>query len=330
MVSQGKLREFWRRRGLGNFLLLPLAGCYWLAWHARRWGYAATGNSSKRLPVPVIIAGCLVAGGGGKTTLVHALVTGLRARNLTPGIISRGYGSKQGAPRLVPPMPDPAEVGDEPAFLATTLQVPMAVGHNRPATGRLLLERHPEVNVLISDDGLQHLALHREFEIIALSSRYDLGNRWLLPAGPLREPASRLRTVDAVVRKGKALHPGEHSLRLGHPELRDSAGAPVAVSSLAGRRVCAIAGIAEPDDFFNDVQAAQIQLAQRLPFPDHHSFKREELDELKADHVIMTSKDAIKCRRFNDSRIIEFIRQPSVDDALLNQILAHVNRFQPA
>lgn len=325
MSQQTGIREFWRRRQLANILLLPLAGIYWLGWCVKRW---RARRAQLSLPVPVIIAGGLTAGGGGKTTLTQALVAGLRHHDLVPGVIARGYGSQETAPRLVQTTSSPQDVGDEPALLARQLQVPVAVGVDRVAAARCLLEHHPEVNVIVSDDGLQHLRLPREFEIIVLTD-YQLGNGWLLPAGPLREPARRLHHVDAIVRKGTPAGTNEFSLQLGPPQLFNAEGKPVAAAELAGQCVCALAGIAEPNEFFATVISAGIEANQTKVFADHHAYQPEELAQIKADWLVMTAKDAIKCKDFNDPRIIELRCQATLDEALLIQIVNRVNRFQP-
>lgn len=322
MSLRPQIRKFWQHRRWGNYLLLPLSGLYWLLWHARQ---LLAQQATRSLPVPVIIAGGITAGGGGKTTLVAALVTGLREHNLTPGVIARGYGRRR--PDIVlatATTHTPAELGDEAAMLYHSLAVPVCVGTERYQVAQTLLAAHPEIDVIISDDGLQHVALPRDFEII-VNSAYGHGNGWLLPAGPLREPATRLATVDALVRKGAPVPAGEYALTLGTPTLLAN-NQEIEFAALAKKNICAIAGIAEPASFFAELRHAGISLNQTKVFADHHNYTATDLAQIDADWIIMTAKDAIKCNQFKDRRIIEFRSSPTLDPVLLAKIVTRVRR----
>jgi tetraacyldisaccharide 4'-kinase len=248
----------------------------------------------------VVVVGNLIVGGAGKTPTVLWLVDRLRAAGRRPGILSRGYGGSQVVAEVRADS-DPLRVGDEPALLASRSGVPVFVGRRRAAAGRALLKAHPGVDVLVCDDGLQHLGLARDVEIAVVDGR-GVGNGRLLPAGPLREPARRLDTVDAVVhnfqKKGTSaagcyvmsLQPGSF-YRLNDPETRCAAG------DLAGRRLFAIAGIGHPQRFFDTLGALGLHFEAR-PFPDHHAFVPGDLSFAAGGVLLMTEKDAIKCRPF--------------------------------
>ena len=324
------LRSFWRRRGLGNVALLPLSLLFLLAATLRRLAYRAGIFRVYRPGVPVIISGCITAGGGGKTTLTIALVEGLRERGLVPGVISHGHGRMGFGATLVSPEDDPAQMGDEAVMVSAVAKVPVAVAKSRPDAARLLLKDHPDIDVIVSDDGLQHLALGRDIELVVLSDGFGLGNGWLLPAGPLRERPSRLRSVDAVVRKGSPRAESESELALGQPELLNAEGKAITAADLSGQRVVAVAGIAEPEGFFGDLRKHGVDPVECVAFPDHHHYSADDLLALKADLVVMTEKDEIKCRRLGDDRIAVFRRHPTLDPILLDEIANRVNEARTA
>ena len=271
----------------------------------RRGAYARGWLHSYRLGVPVIIVGNLSVGGSGKTPLVIWLVTQLRSAGYSPGVVLRGYGgsaARHDRPVLVQTGSDTGLVGDEAVLLRARTAAPVAVCRDRVRAARLLADEG--VSVIVSDDGLQHLALARNFEIAVIDGERGLGNGYLLPAGPLREPSERLGQVDAVVvngegsfRAGPEGTAGIFTMRLTGERLVPFAGGsePKALSSLAGRRVHAVAGIGHPQRFFAQLRAAGLAVIEH-PFPDHHRYRAEELvfgDQLP---VLMTEKDAVKCR----------------------------------
>jgi tetraacyldisaccharide 4'-kinase len=252
---------------------------------------------SERLPVPVIVVGNIVAGGAGKTPLTIALVEALRARGRKPGVVSRGYGGSACSPLLLGAQPDPAMTGDEPALIKLRTGAPVAIGARRAEAARLLL---PEgVDVIVADDGLQHYVLARDIEICVIDGARRFGNGRLLPAGPLREPESRLRDVDFIVCNGGETHDGEVPMRLTISNAVALAG-PSHVSPLAafsGKRVHALAGIGHPQRFFDTLRALGIEVVEH-PFPDHHRYTAADLAFGDGLPVLMTEKDAVKCRAF--------------------------------
>ncbi len=250
---------------------------------------------------PVIVVGNLTAGGSGKTPLVIALVEALRARGRKPGVVSRGYGGTEHGPLLLDDLPDPASVGDEPCLIRRRAGVEVAVGRDRAAAARLLLARG--VDVVIADDGLQHLALARDIEICVIDGQRRFGNGLLLPAGPLREPLSRLDGIAFRVCNGGAAQAGEVPMELvgdvAVPVERAAATRPLA--AFAGQRVHAVAAIGNPQRFFSALRARGLDVIEHA-FADHHAFVADDLafgDELP---VLMTEKDAVKCVRFAAAR----------------------------
>lgn len=263
----------------------------------RGWAYRMGVRPSVRLPVPVIVVGNLTAGGAGKTPVTLKLVDWLQAAGYRPAIVSRGYGGKARQAMPVLPDSDPTLVGDEPLLLARRAGCPVWIGRRRAEAGRQLLVFHPEVDVLVADDGLQHYALARDLEIAVVDGRRGFGNGWLLPAGPLREPVRRLNQVVAVVLNGDArfdpgLLPPVFTMHLAGARFRNLLDPSHTASSseLTGVTLHAMAGIGHPQRFFDHLAALGLK-CENHAFPDHHAFSQ---DDLPAGRLLMTEKDAVK------------------------------------
>ena len=321
---RGGARAFWARRGAANVALLPLAALFTLCVFMRRLAYRSGLLRQRRAGVPVVVAGGITAGGGGKTTLTLALVDALAERGFSPGVVARGHGGSSPGVALVDANSDPALCGDEAVMAALQAGVPVAVGADRPAAAAALLAANPGVAVIVSDDGLQHYALARDVELVALDAGYRLGNGWPLPAGPLREGKGRLKEVMATVVKGGAPIAGEHALALGEPRLEDMGGREVGPGELTGKEVVAVAGIAEPGGFFDDLRSFGVAPVECVAFPDHHAYEPADLLKIDADHIVMTAKDAVKCRRMGDRRVLRFTQRASLDPALADAVAARL------
>jgi tetraacyldisaccharide 4'-kinase len=306
-------------------MLTPLAGLYGLLLLIRRALYALGLLQQTRLPVPVIVVGNVFVGGTGKTPFVIWLVEQLRARGWHPGVISRGYGAQHDQVTEVNVDSDYQAAGDEPLLIIQRTGVPVVVGRRRVAAGHQLLRAHPEVDILISDDGLQHYALARTLEIQICDSRGH-GNGWLLPAGPLREPASRRSdffVVNAAAAPFKVtsnapsdtqsrapsdatskLPPtadihrmtlqAEFAERLNQPSQRQ-----LLSTISSGKRIIAAAGIGHPQRFFDMLSEHGIALADTLALPDHFDYRHNPFATVSADMILITEKDAVKCARIN-------------------------------
>jgi tetraacyldisaccharide 4'-kinase len=283
-------------------LLLPLSLLYGTLARLRRMAYAGGLLRQVRLPVPVVVVGNLTLGGTGKTPLTIWLARHLVAAGWRVGIVSRGYGGHASEwPQQVRGDSDPGVVGDEAVLIARRTGVPMAVAPERVAAARALIEACG-CNLILSDDGLQHYALARDIEIAVVDGVRRLGNRHCLPAGPLREPQSRLKAVDLIVTQGLAER-GEFAMSyrpLGIYPLRP--GQPLGLDHLRGQRVHCVTGIGNPQGFFALVRSLGAQVIPHA-YPDHHEFAPEELQFEDADLVLMTEKDAVKCERFATARL---------------------------
>ena len=252
---------------------------------------------SHRAGVPVIVVGNLIAGGSGKTPLVLWLAEFLKDHGWTPGIVSRGYGARLEAPREASIASEPDQVGDEPIVLARRSGCTVWVGPDRVRACEALRHQHPDVDIILLDDGLQHYRLARDLEICVVDAR-GFGNGFLLPAGPLREPRTRLRSVDAVVAHGTDAVRG-YAMRLEGDLLNCLADARERrpAKAFAGQRVHAVAGIGDPKRFFLHLAHLGLKVVPH-PFPDHHRFAPADLEFGDTLPVVMTEKDAVKCRRF--------------------------------
>lgn len=287
--------KHWYGRGLVAWLLWPASLMFRMAVAARRALYRLRVLKSEHPGVPVIVVGNLTAGGSGKTPLVIWIAEFLKTKGWTPAIVSRGYGARIQQPRAATIADDAAEVGDEPILLSRRSGCPVWVGADRAAVARALREAHPDVDVLILDDGLQHYGLRRDLEIAVVDGR-GFGNGLLLPAGPLREPAGRLRSVDAVVSHGATVH--GYAMKLSGDTLHRMCDAAErrAVASFGADKVHAVAGIGDPNRFFLHLARLGMKVLPH-PFPDHHPFSAQDLEFAGEAPVVMTEKDAVKLRR---------------------------------
>ena len=287
--------KFWYRRGAIAWLLWPISLLFGIAVGVRRLAYALRLLKSAHPGIPVIVVGNLTVGGSGKTPLVIWLAEFLKSKGWTPGIVSRGYGVRVEAPRAATVASEAREVGDEPILLARRSGCPVWIGPDRVEVARALRAQHPEVNVLVLDDGLQHYRLRRDLEIALLDAR-GLGNGFLLPAGPLREPGLRLRSVDAVVANGLAVKQDFTMLLDGDTLHRmTDARERAPLKAFAGQKVHAVAGIGDPNRFFVDLARAGLRVLPH-PFPDHHRFAPGDLEFGDDAPVVLTEKDAVKLR----------------------------------
>jgi tetraacyldisaccharide 4'-kinase len=295
MSVQSWLNRIWYDRAAPPWWLLPLSLTYGAVAGSRRYLYVKRLRKPTHLSLPVVVVGNLSVGGTGKTPLVCWLVARLTDLGFKPGVVTRGYGGSFANVRLIDSFDDPHVVGDESILLARRTGAPVAIGRDRPAASQLLV--NAGCDVVVSDDGLQHYALARDCEIVVIDGDRRFGNGWLLPAGPLRETPARLAAADAiVVNGGRALLDGALSMRLeAKGALSLVGGGAKALTEFAGRSVHAVAGIGNPERFFNMLRAHGIEVVGHA-LPDHARLQAADISFADERPVLMTEKDAVKCQ----------------------------------
>lgn len=301
------LQKQWRAGSPWQVVLAPLAMLFMGLLAIRKALYRHGWLKSTRLSVPLIVVGNITLGGTGKTPMVIYLAEQLQTAGFKPGIISRGYGGKLKLPTPVFAHSNPGLVGDEPVLIAKRTACPVFIGANKVQVGLALLQANPQCDVIISDDGLQHYALQRDVELVMVDASAKFGNQRFLPAGPLRESVSRLKHVDAVVITGDqaadlpdGLSLPWFSMRLLGNRFYSLGGAqmPRLACDFVGKPMVAIAGIANPQRYFDQLSALGLQFEPKA-YPDHYNFSAEELAQHSGKTVLMTEKDAVKCAEFS-------------------------------
>lgn len=322
--------NFWYRKSAAAYLLAPLSWLFQLICRCRFWFYRYL-KVQQDFPVPIIVVGNLTVGGTGKTPLVSWLIHMLREQGYHPGIVMRGYGSslKNNSFEIVALNSHAVAVGDEPLMLRQKTDCPLVIGKNRPRAVKALLKSFPEVDVVISDDGLQHYALARDVEIAVIDGQRRLGNGFCLPVGPLRESPKRLKSVDFIVANGNAM-PGEwvmgtqlarEAYRVSNDQFSNF------IEQWQGKTVHAVAGIGNPERFFSALRNKGINVIAH-PFPDHYQFKKEDLlfnDDLL---VVMTEKDAVKCRTFAHEGVFYIPLEVKLQDEFKEVLLRKIKHGQ--
>jgi tetraacyldisaccharide 4'-kinase len=330
---EARVAREWQQRGPLAWALLPFAALFGAIAGARRIAFSRGWLKSVRVGVPVIVVGNVTVGGTGKTPTVIALVEALRAAGFQPGIVSRGYGARIVRPTAVTPASSPQAAGDEPLLIARRTGAPVWVCPDRVAAAQALCAAHRDVDVIVSDDGLQHYRLARDVEVVVFDHRLG-GNGFLLPAGPLREPLSRRRDATLINNPYERtlppwpntyalqLTPGD-AWHLGNPELRRP------LAQFSGDRLMAAAGIGSPERFFATLRAAGLTPATRA-LPDHYAFTTNPFTDVDADAILITEKDAVKLGSWHDARIWVVPVEAALDHRLIELVVEKVRGRSPA
>ena len=323
------IERIWSGQSPLYWLLLPLSWLYGLIATILRYSYKSGLKKSWRAPVPVVVVGNLTAGGNGKTPVVIWLVETLQLHGFRVGVVSRGYGGKSSHyPLVLSETTTTAQAGDEPVLIYQRTGAPVAVSPLRSDAVKALLADN-ELDVIITDDGLQHYALKRDVEIVVVDGVRRFGNGLWLPAGPMRERASRLRSVDAIITNGGTAETGElamvlqpgKAVNLMTGEQRDAS---------ALRNVVAMAGIGHPPRFFATLKQLGLSLQKEVAFADHKAYQVEQLSALAQSEqtLLMTEKDAVKCRDFAQANWwylpVEAKIQGRMAEELLQKITDHI------
>lgn len=306
-------------------LLLPLAWIFGLIVRVRRWCYRSNILSSYKAPVPVIVVGNLTVGGTGKTPCVIALAGYLKSQGFHPGLVSRGVGGKKHRlPCLVTHDSTANDVGDEAILLSRETNCPMVVCVHRSDAVRTLLKYYPECNIVLSDDGLQHYRMQRDIEVIVVDGERQFGNQMMLPAGPLREPLSRLNMADFVVVNNGHLD-GAYNMKLQPKKwvcMANQATRPLDCWSAVS--VHAVAGVGNPGRFFQTLHGWCGEVSEHQ-YPDHYQYQSGELDYPDSMPVLMTAKDAVKYEEFANERHWYLDVDVLVEADMLERILQKIS-----
>ena len=300
------IEKLWYGKNKSFWLLLPFSLLYGLITFFRRLLYKLGIFKSWQSPVPIIVIGNLSAGGNGKTPLAISLIEALKAKGLKVGLVSRGYGGKADHyPLLLDENTSTKQAGDEPVLIYQRTHVPVAVAPKRVDAVKALLDSH-QLDVILTDDGLQHYALARDIEIVVVDGKRQFGNGWWIPAGPMRERSSRLKSVDLIIINGDSSrdlvnqYPDKtYTMQLTPGHLVNLAtNQQCELSAL--RHICAIAGISNPKRFFDMLIAMKADLLHTESFADHQNFSLPLLEKVVGNNqtLLMTEKDAVKCREF--------------------------------
>ena len=327
MKSSLKAPAHWFSQNILAWCLLPLSLLYCAISASRRAVYACGLLSPRRGRKPLIVVGNIAVGGTGKSPLLIALCERLQREGLRVGVVSRGYGSDIVGPCIVSEGDDASAVGDEPLMIIRRTRCPFVIAAAR-ADAVAMLEEHADIDIVLSDDGLQHYAMHRDLEIAVVDASWMHGNGFCLPSGPLREPVSRLASVDHVILNNTALEdrsgPG---FRLEIVTCRNLfTGETRELEDLAGREVHAVAGIGSPSRFFDQLQASGLRVIPH-PYEDHHAFDGTELEFEDDLPVLITEKDAVKCQGSDNLNVWVVVVDAVLDEHTEQDLMASIKRL---
>ncbi len=313
----------WYQNHLWLYLLLPFSWLFSFLTNRRRRKYLKNQYSSFKANVPVIVIGNINIGGTGKTPLVKYIATKLKEKGLRVGIVSRGYGGNFSGTLIVNNETEYKKSGDEAQILAN-LHTPLYLDKNRPRAIKALLKDN-QCDVILSDDGLQHYKMDRDIEIIVLDGSRRLGNGLCFPAGPLRESSNRLKTGDYIINNGGPTEDGEILMTLQPSKfVHLSTGKSYDIDKWPmHNQVHAVAGLGNPGRFFDTLSQLNFNI-ERHPFADHHQFEETDLEFLDHHPIIMTEKDAARCKNFDNPRIWYLTVEPKIEEAFINDLESRV------
>ena len=299
MTPSETLTKIHYSKSLVSLLLLPLSAVFLLISFIRKTLYQFNFLKSFKLKIPVIVVGNITSGGTGKTPLIIYLANELKKNGYRPGIISRGYGSKTEGVMEVSQKSDVAEAGDEPMLIQKHTHLPVFVSKDRVLAAKALVKKYAKTDVILSDDGIQHYRLRRDLEVLVIDGTRKFGNGYLLPAGPLREFRSKLKTVDAIVCNHKKVIDGSYLMKYtGHLLINLKTNKKIHLNNLSLKNIHAIAGIGNPDRFFDYLKTYNILFSSSV-FQDHYKFSKKDFRDMNDKNIIMTEKDAVKCQQFS-------------------------------
>ena len=298
MIAYKALTKLHYSKSLAPLFLLPLSAIYLLISFARKYLYRFNLLKSFKIQVPVIVIGNITSGGTGKTPLVIHLANELKKNGYHPGIISRGYGSKRNGVSEVNKKSDVENIGDEPILIHKHTHLPVFIAKDRVLAAKALIKKYKKIDVILSDDGMQHYRLRRDIEILVIDGTRRFGNGYLLPAGPLREPKRKVKSVDAIVCNEKKVIDGSYLMKYKSYFLINlKTKKKIPLNKVRLNNLHAVAGIGNPDRFFNYLKALGL-VFDSSSYKDHYRFTKKDFKTMNDKNIIMTEKDAVKCEKF--------------------------------
>jgi len=323
-TQQGYLIDAWYNKSFWLYLLTPFTFIFSSLVRARRNTYLRNPKKVWKSSIPIVVVGNISMGGTGKTPLVKYIASELQSRGFRPGLVSRGYGGKYSGTLEVSNTTTYKQTGDEAQILAK-LNIPFFIDKDRSRAAKKLQEKH-DCNVIISDDGLQHYAMGRDIEIAVIDGVRRLGNGLAFPAGPLREPKSRLKEVDFIVNNGGPTEGDEILMTLNPAKfIHLNSGKEYVIDNWPmHKQVHAIAGVGNPNRFFDLLLRLGFEF-DKNPFPDHHKYNKRDLYYLDHLPILMTEKDAAKCKHFNNSKIWYLSIESTIESQFMDRLEEKLN-----
>lgn len=312
--------EFYKKKSWVIFLT-PLSFFFFLLIKLRKFLYISGLFKSIKLTRPIVIIGNITLGGTGKTSLIQKIVIELKKNKISVGVISRGYGSSSKKPREVFKNSLVQDVGDEPLLLKKKLDIPVFIGKDKASVAKLLIDQYPNVQILLSDDGLQHYKLKRDLEICIIDGERGLGNKRLLPSGPLREPVSRLSQCDLIILNGKNSNfEYDYLMSYKNPNyLKNRQNQKIKLHSLKGKKVFIMSAIGNPYRLIKFFKSLSLNFKYKF-FDDHYFFKQDDFNGLEKKMIVMTEKDIIKCQNINHDNIWYLPLSVEIEAGFMNEI----------
>jgi len=298
LIAYKVLSKLHYSKSLVSLFLLPLSVIYFLISFARKYLYRFNLLKSFKIQVPVIVIGNITSGGTGKTPLVIHLANELKKNGYHPGIISRGYGPKRNGVSEVNQKSNVENIGDEPILIHKHTHLPVFISKDRVLAAKALIKKYKKIDVILSDDGMQHYRLKRDMEILVIDGTRRFGNGYLLPAGPLRESRRKVKAVDAIVCNEKKVIDGSYLMKYKSYFLINlKTKQKIPLNKVHLNNLHAIAGIGNPDRFFNYLKALGL-IFDSTSYKDHYPFTKKDFKTMNDKNIIMTEKDAVKCEKF--------------------------------
>lgn len=328
-------KHWYHKKNIGLFsIFLPLGIVFALITELRYWLYRLNILKKYKLPIPVVVIGNISVGGVGKTPLTKHIANELQFKNIKVGIILRGYKGSAKQPMIVTSQSDSHITGDE-AIIYAQNKIPVAIGVNRYAAGKLLLEHYPNLDIILADDGMQHYKLYHDYVVAVVDATRMFGNKRLLPQGPLREPIKRLKQVNAVVMNGSTTKSSHLPCRLiiNQTVTLDKIYNPITqeildTNHLTHKNLLAIAAMGNPQRFFDLLEQNNIHPTKTMTFPDHYHYVANDIED-GFDYILVTEKDYTKLAKFNNAKIwVVLIKVSLNNDRLLKEIMNLVHKHK--